>query len=169
MGEKHKKKFARWKSNLPEKTRWLVEAVEEKLIPEFEARGFVWSNNFFQREDETVVQPFTLPFIRRGEGFQDSLVINFEKHKSPRFGISFRRWTSVEMQQDQMWFPHYLTWKKSEKAQYKSFGLGALDLFADKSRCEAVVDQVIALLPQVDACMEQGAQGDNVSHTYRMK
>ncbi|MRD73840.1 hypothetical protein GH865_11360 [Rhodocyclus tenuis] len=42
----HKQRFTGWRKRMPEKTRYLVDRVLERLVPEFERHGFVWYPDF---------------------------------------------------------------------------------------------------------------------------
>lgn len=37
-----KRRFVRWQRTLPKHTRYLTELVAERLLPQFESRGFIW-------------------------------------------------------------------------------------------------------------------------------
>lgn len=37
-----KRRFVRWQRTLPKHTRHLTELVAERLLPQFESRGFIW-------------------------------------------------------------------------------------------------------------------------------
>ncbi|WP_157278056.1 hypothetical protein [Methyloversatilis thermotolerans] len=42
----HKQRFMGWRKRMPEKTRYLVDRVLERVVPEFERHGFVWNPEF---------------------------------------------------------------------------------------------------------------------------
>jgi len=42
----HKQRFMGWRKRMPENTRYLVDRVLERVVPEFERHGFVWRPDF---------------------------------------------------------------------------------------------------------------------------
>ena len=42
----HRKRFERWRNKLPERARFLVDQVLARIVPEFEAKGFQWYDDF---------------------------------------------------------------------------------------------------------------------------
>lgn len=42
LSEQKKRRFERWRTTLPRRTRYLADLVAESIVPQFEQRGFVW-------------------------------------------------------------------------------------------------------------------------------
>ena len=42
QNEQKKRRFERWRRTLPKHTQYLADLVAERIVPEFEQRGFVW-------------------------------------------------------------------------------------------------------------------------------
>ena len=40
-----KQRFERWRRTLPNNTRYLADLVADRILPQFESRGFVWHDN----------------------------------------------------------------------------------------------------------------------------
>lgn len=84
----HRKRFERWRNKLPEHTRYLVDQVLARIVPEFEARGFKWYDDF-AGGDAKAVSYNEIPLQRR-EGEQwPTVQISFDKRARPAFYINF--------------------------------------------------------------------------------
>lgn len=165
-GARHKKIFGAWFSRLPIKTKWLVNAVVEKIVPHLEARGFVWVDSPWGKD--AVEQNHCIPLVRAGIGYIDVVYIVFLPNKRPLFTISFRRWKDEEIANKERWFPHYLTKFKGDHYYKKLFGFGWYDIFVTESRCTRLVNRMLKLLLQMDDCLERGIAGLNVTESYYM-
>lgn len=94
----HRRRFERWRAKLPKHTRYLVDQVLERIVPEFEARGFQWYDDFAGGDPKEVAHN-EIPLQRR-EGEQwPTVQIRFDKRHRPAFHIDFamlptvcRRW-----------------------------------------------------------------------------
>lgn len=84
----HRRRFERWRAKLPEHTRYLVDQVLARIVPEFEAHEFKWYDDF-AGGDPKAVGHYEIPLQRR-EGEQWSTVqIVFDKRARPAFFIEF--------------------------------------------------------------------------------
>ncbi|WP_086135661.1 hypothetical protein [Methylocaldum sp. SAD2] len=163
-GERHKKAFKRWFNLLPEKTKLLVAAVVEILVPELERRGFVWVDYLYTDSGGKYIERADMiPMQRRGPGYYDVVIVGLDVKRRPRFHISFRRWTDEELARRESWLPHSLTKRQSERASAKEFGFSQFDPFVTETRCKKLVNEVVALLPQMDECFARGVCGPNVT------
>lgn len=94
----HRRRFERWRAKLPVHTRYLVDQVLARIVPEFEARGFKWYDDF-AGDDPKEVGYDEIPLQRR-EGEQwPTVQISFDKRARPAFFVGFsllpavcRRW-----------------------------------------------------------------------------
>ena len=99
----HHTRFERWRAKLPKHTRYLVDQVLTRIVPEFEARGFKWYDDFAGGDPKEIGYN-EIPLQRR-EGEQwPTVQISFDKRRRPAFHIDFtmlppicRRWGIDEL------------------------------------------------------------------------
>lgn len=164
-GEKHKKAFMRWRKSLAPKTDLLVKTVLEILVPALESRGFSWSDSLlsFYRDQKFVDRADGIPMRRDGEAYWDVVSIDFI-NKTPKFSISFKRWTEAELKDKQIWMPCFLTKRKIPNSpRVIDFGFYWFDPFITQGRCEKTVQLVVQLLPQIDDYFISETIGPNVT------
>lgn len=162
-GRRHKRAFDRWRERLPKRTKLLVDAVVEILVPEIQIRGFLWVDDLVSLGGSFIDRADTIPLQRKGPNYHDVVAIDFSKNRQPNFGVSFRRWTDSELANREMWLPHFLAKRSSMRAGAKRFGFSSLDPFVTAERCKRLVQSVVSLLGQMDGCFESGEIGPNVT------
>lgn len=84
----HRRRFERWRSKLPEHTRYLVDQVLARIVPEFEARGFKWYGDFAGGDPKEVAH-YEVPLQRREGQEWPTVQIIFDKRARPAFHIDF--------------------------------------------------------------------------------
>lgn len=50
----HKQRFMGWRKRAPEKTRYLIDRVLARVVPEFERHGFVWHPDFAKNNPQEI-------------------------------------------------------------------------------------------------------------------
>ena len=84
----HKQRFMNWRKRMPEKTKYLVDKVLERIVPEFEKRGFVWYPDFAENNPQEIGAN-EIPLQKREGTEWPTVQIAFSRDKGPRFGIIF--------------------------------------------------------------------------------
>lgn len=84
----HRRRFERWRAKLPVYTRYLVDQVLERIVPEFEARGFKWYDDF-AGGDPKMVAHNEIPLQRRDGDEWPTVQIQFDNRARPAFSIDF--------------------------------------------------------------------------------
>lgn len=84
----HRKRFDTWRKRLPTNTKYLVDQVLMRIVPEFESRGFVWHPDY-GGGDVTQIGANEIPLqIRKGE-FWPTVQIAFNNGLRPNFHLNF--------------------------------------------------------------------------------
>lgn len=83
----HRRRFERWRSKLPKHTRYLVDEVLARIVPEFEARGFKWYDDFAGGDPNEVAHN-EIPLQRREDDQWPTVQIRFGRD-TPWFSIYF--------------------------------------------------------------------------------
>src|SRR5204862_3202960 len=98
MGD-HRRRFERWRKKLPHNTAYLVDQVLARIVPAFQARGFVWYPDY-GGGDSTQIGANTIPLQRRASGDWPTVHIRFHRRFCPLFVLDFgalppvcKRWT----------------------------------------------------------------------------
>lgn len=162
-GELHKHTFENWRARLPARTKLVVDVVVETLVPQLEERGFGWVDDLLNLGQGYINRADDIPMQRKADRYCDVVSIGFSKKCQPNFSINFRRWTEEELARGEMWLPHYLSKRTSEGWRAKRFGFNCMDPFVTSARCRKLINQTIALLPQMDECFESGKIGPNIT------
>jgi len=89
-GAEHRKRFKRWQNLAPPQTRYLSNLLDTELIPKLEALGFQ-RVNISRNNPEWPVSGSEISLERVSGAFLDSITINFEKYRTPRFQIHASR------------------------------------------------------------------------------
>ena len=84
----HKKRFARWRKKLPPRSSYLVQQVLDRIVPEFEARGFAWYPNYAGGDPKAVGYD-TIPLQRRQGDHWPTVELQFAKYGRPWFTLHF--------------------------------------------------------------------------------
>ena len=84
----HRRRFERWRKGLPKTTSYLVDQVLARIVPEFEARGFVWYPDFAGGDIDEVGSN-EIPLQRRVGRDWPTGQIAFGKYARPCFSIEF--------------------------------------------------------------------------------
>jgi len=86
----HKQRFAGWRRRMPRKTtKYLVDQVVGRIVPEFERRGFVWYPDFAGNNSQEIGAN-EIPLQRREGTEWPTVQITFLKGVwGPRFRIGF--------------------------------------------------------------------------------
>jgi hypothetical protein len=168
----HRRRFDRWRNKLPKYTRYLVDQVVARIVPEFEARGFKWYSDF-AGGDPTEVAPHEIPLQRRVGQQWPTVQMRFAKRAQPYFSIDFalfppicRRWgtdedpwKAIEVPREQAiveYAPAYfMLCKGKHKNLDGQFGYSWLSLFP-RRRLDAEVSEAAALLPVLFDLFEKG-------------
>lgn len=94
MNNKKKRRFERWRATQPEPTRLLADLVAERLLPEFEAQGFIWHAN---------ASAGFLYLVKPGSSIWPAVEMRFHKRAHPMLFIDIaclpetcRQWDGKE-------------------------------------------------------------------------
>jgi len=87
---RHRERHVRWRSLTPSVTRVLSSLVNELLVPAFESRGFRYVG-FHLGDANDSVSGSDIHLERQDGKYLDSVTLNFEKYKSPRFQVHLSR------------------------------------------------------------------------------
>jgi hypothetical protein len=94
----HHKRFERaWYPRLKPATRYLVDQVRTRIVPEFEARGFAWYADY-AGGDPKEVGANTVPLQRREGEEWPAVEVNFAHRGLPWFHIHFAALRRVVVQ-----------------------------------------------------------------------
>jgi hypothetical protein len=169
----HRKRFERWRNKLPELNRYLVDQVLARIVPEFEARGFKWYDDFAGGESKEIGYD-EIPLQRREGDRWPTVQIRFNRRRHPEFFIDFamlptvcRRWGTdehhpwekIEVPRDKAivaYAPAYFRLSKGERRGVNgSFGYSWFSLFP-RRKLDAEVGEAISLLPILFDLFDQG-------------
>ena len=84
----HKKRFVDWRKTLPLRTSYLVEGVLNRVVPEFETRGFVWYPDYAGGSPNSIASN-TIPLQRRQGRVWPTVQLHFAERNRPRFSLHF--------------------------------------------------------------------------------
>lgn len=177
----HRKRFERWRNKLPVHTRYLVDQVLARIVPEFEARGFKWYDDFAGGDPKEIGYD-EIPLQRR-EGEQwPTVQIRFDKRARPFFHISFavlppicrRMLGTEEILREKaivVYAPAYFRLTKGRRFGDGFFGSGGLfgysyfSLFP-RRKLDAEVSEVVSLLPALFNLFDKGIPEAWLTHKF---
>lgn len=169
----HRKRFERWRNKLPERASFLVDQVLARIVPEFEAKGFQWYDDFAGGDTKEIGHN-EIPLQRR-EGAQWATVqITFNRRRHPEFYIDFAMlplvcqrwgidehnpWTKINVPRDKAivaYAPAYFRLSKGERRGVNgSFGYSWFSLFPHR-KLTAEVGEAMSLLHILFDLFDQG-------------
>jgi len=84
----HRERFQQWRSGVGEPTRYLIDVVLERIVPEFQARRFAWYDDYAGC-DPNEIAAYTIPLQRRDGEEWPTAELEFDRRGKPTFGITF--------------------------------------------------------------------------------
>ena len=162
----HRKRFDRWRSTLPSNTAYFVQQIIERVVPQFEANGFVWYSDF-AGGDTTQIGANDIPLQRRRGAEWPTVQIIFDKRRRPSLGVDFavlpaicKRWSGgqyVDIPHEKALVfegPAYFSLCKSSHDTcnfgYRWFAI------SPRRYLEAEIERLLALLPELFGLFESG-------------
>lgn len=170
----HRKRFDRWRKKLPKNTAYLVEQVLSLIVPEFEARGFVWYSDF-GGGDQTQIGANDIPLQRRSGEEWPTVQILFDKRFRPMLGLDFamlppvcKRWTVdgtvIDIPREKALVfegPAYFALCKGSGRNHDcNFGYSSFS-FSPQRRIDTELELLRALLPELFDLFDRG-----IPHTW---
>ena len=74
LSEQKKRRFERWRETLPKRKRYLADLVADRIVPQFEQRGFIWHKK----------ASGGFPYLTRPEsGCWPAVQLRFHKRSNP--------------------------------------------------------------------------------------
>ena len=160
-----KNNFERWRRKLPEDTAFLIDQVLEKVIPDFEAQGFAWHEDYAGGRFSEVGAS-TIPLQRRLKEEWPTVVIDFGERGQPWFSVYFGIIQSVNYRLDGKVYhrehaivcyaPAYFFLKKNDKPGSGMFGLTHGWHYDPKKKIESEIAECRKLLPIVFGLFDNG-------------
>jgi hypothetical protein len=86
----HARRMQKWRNLAPAKTRLLLDAVVESLVPMLESAGFQ-QVEFVRQDPTSPTSGKEIVLERVSEEHIDSVVFNFDKYHRPRFQVHCSR------------------------------------------------------------------------------
>jgi len=168
----HPKRFERWRTKLPKNTAYLVEQVLRRIVPEFEAKGFVWYPDF-AGGDTTQIGANDIPLQRRSDKEWPTVQIMFDKRFRPSFGVDFaalppicKRWTKdgyIEIPREKaiaVEGPACFALCQGRKRNYDcQYGYRWFSLFP-REHLDSEIEHLRTLLPELFDLFDQGMPND---------
>lgn len=165
----HRKRFERWRKKLPKNTAYFVDQVLTRIVPEFEARGFVWYPDY-AGGDAMQIGANCIPLQRRSGNEWPTVQIHFDKRFRPFLGLDFAklppvctRWTMdgeiIKINREiALVFEGaaYFALSKGRGRDYHcNFGYIWFSLFP-RRRIDKEIGTLLALLPELFELFDQG-------------
>lgn len=160
-----KKNFERWRRKLPEDSAYLIEQVIEKVIPDFEAQGFVWYEDYAGGKFSEI-GPNTIPLQRRSGEEWPTVEIRFGERGEPWFGVDFGVIQPVNQRIDGKFYdrahaivcyaPVYFFLCKNDKSRGGDFGVTHGWYYDNKKKIESEIAECRKLLPIVFELFDKG-------------
>ena len=174
----HRKRFERWRAKLPKNTAYLVDQVLTRIVPEFEARGFVWHPDF-AGGDPTQIGANEISLQRRSGENWPTVQIPFDKRFWPNFHVDFavlppicKRWTTggyVDIPREKaivVEAPASFALCKGRKRNFDcQYGYNWFALFP-RRYLDGEIAHLRALLPEVFDLFDRGIPKDWLKHKY---
>lgn len=156
----HKARFERWKKRLSQKTQYLCEVIDTKLVPLIESYGFAQVEICLQNSDELVAANEIRLEKVVGDKI-DSIYIFFDKYGGAKFQIAFNR-KDLNLQNEFVPSSHLV---KSSSQYYFWWGKPWWFpmSFWSSSNSKKTIDEIMPLLPQILEFLESGIRGKNIS------
>ncbi len=160
VGDRHRRRFARWQQRVSPQTRLLCELVESRVVPVLTAPGFRWVDLNLGRSDWPV-NPNEIELERVSGDVIDSIDISFGKYDRARFQIGFSRHERAPPNE----FIRSGNLVKNASQYYCFWGKPwwLPKKFWPARSAKRVVEGVVPLLEQVVRFLETGERGPNIS------
>lgn len=174
----HKKRFMGWRKRMPEKTRYLVDRVLERVVPEFEKQGFVWYPDF-ARNNPQEIGANEIPLQRREGASWPTVQIKFVP-SAPNFHIIFSALPEICRSPINNNIPRseaivvygpayfYLCESRRKRSFGFSLGLGRIIRYWINWRnfLDSEVDAVVSLLPYLIDIFDKELYRDWMDHQF---
>lgn len=166
----HHKRFELWRRKLPKHTRYLVDQVLTRIVPEFEARGLKWYSDF-AGGDIREIADHEIPLQLRERDEWPTAQISFDKKLRPCFAIDFallppicrRAFGMEEVSREKaivVYAPAYfMLCKGKHRSLDGQFGYRYFSL-SPYRRLDAEVNEAVSLLPVLFDLFDQGIPAD---------
>lgn len=171
-------RFDQWCGKLPANTTALVEQVLQRVVPEFESRGFGWYSDY-GGGDLTQVGMNEIPLQRRSGSEWATVGIRFDKRGRPSCALDFamlpptcRRWTGeayIEIPRERAVLvdapARFGLCDQSKRDYYCQFGYRWF-AFSPSRKISSEVDRMIRLLPALFRIFDTGVPSEWVTHGF---
>jgi len=160
-----KKNFERWRRKLPEDTAFLIDQVLEKVIPDFEAQGFAWHDDYAGGKFSEV-GPNTIPLQRRTRQEWPTVEISFGERGESWFSVNFGVLQPINQRIDGKFYdrehaivcyaPVYFSLLKGNKFDSGTFGVTHEWHHDPKKAIESEISELRRLLPIIFELFDNG-------------
>lgn len=171
-------RFDRWRRKLPSTTEALVEQVLQRVVPEFESRGFGWYSDY-AGGDPTQVGMNEIPLQRRIGSEWATVEIRFDKRGRPSFALDFamlpptcRRWTGeayIEIPRQRAVLvdapARFGLCDQGKRDYYCQFGYRWFALSPSR-KITSEVDRMLGLLPDLFHIFDAGVPSEWIAHGF---
>lgn len=171
----HRKRFERWRTRLPKHTAYLVDQVLSRIVPEFEARGFQWYDDF-AGGDPKEIGWHDIPLQRRTGTVWPTVQILFARSR-PFFNVDFAclppvcrtNFGRIEIPREMaivVYAPvNFRLLNGKSSGDICSFGYKCFSV-SPRRKIDAEVDKVMGLLPFLFELFDRGIPDDWLTHDY---
>lgn len=165
----HKMRFDRWRRKLPINTAYFVDQVLARIVPKFEAHGFVWYPDF-AGGNAMQIGANEIPLQRRSGDEWPTVQISFDKRFRPVLGLRFAtlppictRWTAeggiIRIPREKALVfegSAYFSLSKGKEYDYHcNFGYIWFAFFP-RRRIDNEIEKLLTLLPELFSLFDQG-------------
>lgn len=169
----HRKRFERWRKRLPKNTAYFVDQVLTRVVPEFEARGFVWYPDY-AGGDSMQIGANEIPLQRRSGEKWPTVQIQFDKRFRPSLALNFSTLPAncmrLTMDGEMVNIPRenalvfegdaYFALSKGGRHNYHSnFGYSWFSMFP-RQRLNKEIESLLVLLPYLFDLFDKGIPED---------
>lgn len=166
----HHQRFERWRTKLPDNTRYLIDQVVDRILPEFKNNGFGWYDDYAGGNPKEVSHNQIPLQFRSGEQWP-TVEIRFDKRARPFFMIDFamlpaicrRMFGTQDIPRELAIVPYAPAYFRLSKGEQKgangTFGYIWIS-FAPKRKIDSEVDSAITLLPGLLDFLRNGIPAD---------